>query len=94
MMRDMATVRISEADAARDFERLLAQVRAGAEVIIESNAAPIAIMRIPAPPARTFEEALALLPEESAAQMDEGFARDVESAIAAHRETLNPPSWE
>jgi hypothetical protein len=35
-----------------------------------------------------------LLPEDSAAVMDEGFAQDVEAAVAAHREPLNPPSWD
>jgi hypothetical protein len=33
----MATYRISEAEAARDFAGLLARVRAGEEVVIESD---------------------------------------------------------
>jgi antitoxin (DNA-binding transcriptional repressor) of toxin-antitoxin stability system len=90
----MATIRISEADAARDFASLMARVRAGAEVIIESDAPPVTIVRTPVQPARTFEEAVALLSEESAAVMDEEFARDVATAISAHREPLNPPAWE
>ncbi|HEX4030613.1 MAG TPA: hypothetical protein VHX20_09635 [Terracidiphilus sp.] len=90
----MATIHISEADAARDFAGLMARVRAGAEVVIESDALPVAIIRTPAQPGRSFEEAIALLPEDSTAVMDEGFARDVEAAIAAHREPLNPPSWD
>ena len=32
----MATIRISEAEAARNFAGLLAQVRAGAEIVIEA----------------------------------------------------------
>jgi antitoxin (DNA-binding transcriptional repressor) of toxin-antitoxin stability system len=94
MMRAVAAFRISEADAARDFASLMARVRAGAEVIIESGASPVAVVRTPAQPARTFEEARALLPEDSSARMDEEFARDVEMAIASQRESLNPPSWE
>jgi antitoxin (DNA-binding transcriptional repressor) of toxin-antitoxin stability system len=89
----MATFRISEADAARDFSRLLARVRAGEEVVIESDRFPIAIMHLPAPAPRTIEEAIALLPDDSKAVMDEEFARDVEGAITAHREPLNPPAW-
>jgi hypothetical protein len=35
-----------------------------------------------------------LLPEDSPAVIDEDFARDVEEAVAAHREPLNPPAWD
>jgi antitoxin (DNA-binding transcriptional repressor) of toxin-antitoxin stability system len=90
----MATIRISETDAARDFASLMARVRAGAEVMIESNEPPVAIVRTPVHPARTFEKAVALLPERLAARMDEDFAHDVENAIAGHREALNPPFWD
>lgn len=93
MMKGMATFRISEADALRDFAGLLARVRVGAEVVIESGSSPAAIIRTPVQPGRSFEDAIALLPEDSAAIMDEEFARDVEAAIAAHREPLNPPTW-
>lgn len=43
----MATrvIHISEAEAARNFDAVLAQVRSGAEIIIEQNARPIAIIR-------------------------------------------------
>jgi hypothetical protein len=50
-------------------------------------------MHLPAPAPRTIEEAIALLPDDSKAVMDEEFARDVEGAITAHREPLNPPAW-
>lgn len=90
----MATFRISEAEAARDFAGLLARVRAGAEVVIESDSRPVAVMHSPIPPSRTLEEVIALLPKDSPAVMDESFARDVEAAIAAHREPLNPPDWD
>ena len=90
----MAVIHISEADAARDFAGLLARVRAGAEVVIESEAAPIAVLRTPAPPRRSIEECIALLPEDSTAIIDEDFASDVAAAVAAHREPLNPPAWD
>jgi antitoxin (DNA-binding transcriptional repressor) of toxin-antitoxin stability system len=88
----MATIRISEAEAARDFAAVLARVRAGAEVVIESDACPVAVIRTPAPPRRSIEEVVASLPKNSPATIDEDFARDVEAAIAAHREPLNAPS--
>ena len=91
----MATFRISEADAVANFAGLLARVRAGEEVVIESGRFPVAIVRIPSPPNRTIEEAIALMPEDSSAVMDDDFARDVETAIAAHQDdSLNPPAWD
>jgi len=90
----MATIHISEADAARDFPGLLARVRAGAEIVIESDAHPVAVIHLPAPPRRSIEECIAQLPEDSPATIDEDFARDVEEAVAAHREPLNPPAWD
>ncbi len=90
----MATFRISEADAASHFADLLARVRAGAEVVIESGACPVAVLRAPAPPRRSIEECISLLPSDSTATIDEDFASDVEAAIAAHREPLNPPAWD
>ena len=90
----MATIHISEADAARDFAGLLARVRAGAEVVIESDAYPVAVLHSPAPTRRSIEECLALLPAESTATIDEDFASDVAAAVDTHREPLNPPAWD
>ncbi len=94
MIMSMATIHISEAEAARDFVGLLARVRAGVEIVIESDTHPVAIIRTPAPLRRSIEECIALLPEGSSATIDEDFARDVEAAVAAHREPLNPPAWD
>lgn len=89
-------IHISEEEAANDFRAILAQVRAGAEIVIESKAGklPVAIMHAPVPPRRTFSETIALLPEESTAVMDADFARDIEAAIDSHREPLEPPAWD
>jgi len=93
-MKPMATVHISEIEAARDFAGLLAKVRAGAEVVIESGSNPVVVLRVPTPPRRSIEECIALLPADSKAIIDEDFAVDVASAVAAHREPLNPPAWD
>ena len=90
----MATFHVSEAEAARDFTELLARVRAGAEIVIESGSSPIAVLRMPVPPRRSIEECIALLPADSPAIIDEDFASDVAAAVAAHREPLDPPSWD
>ncbi|HZD48584.1 MAG TPA: type II toxin-antitoxin system prevent-host-death family antitoxin [Silvibacterium sp.] len=91
---DMAVIHISEADAVRDFASLLARVRAGTEIVIESNSAPVAVLRMPTPARRSIEECIALLPEDSTATIDEGFALDVAEAVTVHREPLNPPAWD
>jgi antitoxin (DNA-binding transcriptional repressor) of toxin-antitoxin stability system len=94
MMMDMAVIHISESEAVRDFAGLLARVRAGAEVVIEDGAFPVAVVHMPVPPRRSIAECIAMLPEDSSATIDEDFARDVEEAVAAHREPLNPPAWD
>src|SRR6202022_5042737 len=85
-------IHISEADAARDFRKLLARVRAGAEVVIESGKLPVAVIHSPVPPHRSISECIALLPEDSTAVMDADFAKEVEAAIDTPREPLEPPA--
>ena len=89
-------IHISEAEAASNFADVLARVRAGAEVVIESERGklPLAVIHAPAPPRRTISECIALLPEDSTAVMDADFAKDVAAAIESHREPLTPPAWD
>lgn len=93
MIPVVATYHISETEAAREFPGLMDRVRAGFEVVIESGDQPVAVLLSSAPPSRTIEESIELLPKDSRAVMDEDFARDVEAAIDAHRDPLNPPAW-
>jgi hypothetical protein len=69
-------------EAISGFAGLLARVRAGAEIVIEQGATPVAVLHMPAPPCRSIEDCIALLPESSTATIDEEFARDVEKAVA------------
>lgn len=86
---------ISEAEATRDFGSLLVRVRAGAEFIIKDGSQPIAVVRPAEPPIRRLSESLQLAREHgSTATLDENFAKDVEAAVEAHRESLNPPAWD
>ncbi len=88
-------IHISEEEAASDFGKLLEQVRAGAEVVIESDKLPIAVVRPAEPHVRLLSESLRLAREHaSTATMDADFARDVEAAINSHREPLDPPAWD
>jgi prevent-host-death family protein len=70
-------IHISEAEAASDFASLLARVRSGAEVIIESGARPVAVLHPAEPLRRTISECIALIPEDSTATIDPDFANDV-----------------
>jgi hypothetical protein len=68
--------------------------RRGAEVIIERDAHPVAVIRPAEPVRRKISECIALMPADSTAKIDPDFAKDVEAAIAAHREPLEAPAWD
>lgn len=88
-------IHISEKEAATtNVASLLARVRAGAEVVIEGDSRPLAVLRMPEPVRRTISECIALLPEDSSATIDADFAKDVAAAVESLREPLNPPSWD
>ena len=89
-----ASIYISDTDATTDFASVLARVRAGAEVVIESNHQPIAVIHPPVPLRRSISECIALLPEDSTAVVDDDFARDVEAAIESLSDPFEPPSWD
>ena len=91
----MATIHISEADAARDFAGLMARVRAGAEIVIESGALPAAVLRAADPPRRSISESIALAksPPKSWATsrcMDPAFAADLEEIIRNRKPWTRP----
>ena len=96
--QDMAkdVIHISEAEAEGNFRALMAHVRAGAEVVIEDNARPVAVVRLIAEPtARPLSESLRLAREHgSTVTLDGEFGRDLEAVIDSHREPLNPPTWD
>jgi hypothetical protein len=52
------------------------------------------VLKPAAPPRRKISECIAMLSSESTATIDADFASDVEAAIAAHREPLEPPAWD
>jgi antitoxin (DNA-binding transcriptional repressor) of toxin-antitoxin stability system len=87
-------IHISDAEAASDFAALLDRVRSGAEIVIQHGSLPVAVLRASERVRRTVSECLALLPEDSADTIDADFCKDVEAAVASHREALNPQAWE
>jgi len=99
MIGVMATFRISEAELARDIPGVLAKVRDGAEVIVEQDHRPVAVIKMPQGPGRKLSECVALAKAYEAKLgyaplPDADFAADVQAAIDAHREPLNPPAWD
>lgn len=91
-------IHISEAEAASDFASVLARVRAGAEVVIETvdGKLPVAVVHSPVPARRTISECIALAKkhEEETGEspvLDPDFAADVEE-IVANRKPWNPPA--
>ena len=88
-------IRVSEAEAASDFPSLLAQVRAGAEVIIERDAEPVAVIRPAEPRVRALSDSLRLARARcSKATLDGDFGRDLEAVLNSHRDPLTPPAWD
>jgi prevent-host-death family protein len=88
-------IHISEADAASNFADVLARVREGAEVVIESGKLPVAVVRPAEPHLRLLSESLRLAKKHaSTATLDGEFARDLEAVVNSHREPLNSPAWE
>ena len=96
----MATIHISEAEAADDFAGLMARIRAGVEVIIESDARAVAVVR-PASSEfrpRLLSESIALAKRHAQElgyepRMDPEFAADLQEIVDS-RKPWNPPSWE
>src|SRR5882762_5492011 len=94
MIEGLAVLHITETELARDITSLLDRVQSGAEIVIERNAKPIAVLRAAEPRRRKLSEIAASLPEHSTATLDPDFATDVEEFIRNHREPLNAPDWD
>jgi len=95
MAKDVIHISEKEA-AATTIATLLAHVRAGAEVIIENDARPVAVLRSADPhPGRLLSESIALAEAHgSTVTLDGDFGRDLEEIINSHCEPLNPPAWD
>jgi antitoxin (DNA-binding transcriptional repressor) of toxin-antitoxin stability system len=95
MIEAMGTLRITEAELARDIHTVLAKVQEGVEVIVEQDHRPVAVIRTPLAKGRLLSECIALAEARgSTVTLDEGFMNDVEEGIASRSQPWNPPSWE
>jgi hypothetical protein len=92
----MAVIHISEAEAAKDFPALMEKVRGGAEVVIENDAIPVAVLHAPVAKeyVRRLSESLRMAKERgSTVTLDAEFGRDLQAVIDSHPEPLRNP-WE
>ncbi len=89
-------IHVSKSEAADKFDSLLDRVCEGAEVIIENDTRPVAVLR-PADyhPGRLLSESIALAEAHgSTVTLDGEFERDLEAIVDSHREPLKPPAWD
>jgi antitoxin (DNA-binding transcriptional repressor) of toxin-antitoxin stability system len=96
MLEEMAMVRITEAELARDIPAVPAKVEEGVELIVEQDDHPVAVIKTPQGPGRKISECIALAKahEQKLGHPpvpDPDFAPDVQAAIDAHREPFSPP---
>ena len=56
----MAELHMTEAEVARDFAAVLEEIQQGAEVIVERNAQPVAVIKLPQFRGRSIDECIAL----------------------------------
>ena len=95
MPDDIARVRITEDELARDTHAVLAKVQEGVEVIVEQDHRPVAVIRLPHRSGRPITEILRQARERnSTVTLDSDFTRDLQTIIASHQQPWNPPSWE
>jgi antitoxin (DNA-binding transcriptional repressor) of toxin-antitoxin stability system len=96
MIEEMATVRISEAELARDLHAVLEKVQEGVEVIVEQDHRAVAVIKTPHHSGRPITEILREARQRnSTVTLDEDFGTDLEEIILRHqREPWNPPSWD
>lgn len=92
----MATIHIPESEAARNFAAVMAHVRAGSEVVIESGSDPVAVIQPTVKrPGLLLSEILARMKARgSTLTLDGDFGHDLEEVITSHNEPLNPPEWD
>ncbi len=91
----MAQLHMTEAQVTKDFAAVLEKIQQGAEIIVERDAQPVAVIKLPQFRGRPIDECIALAKARgSHATLDEDFAKDLEDIINSHREPLTPPAWD
>jgi antitoxin (DNA-binding transcriptional repressor) of toxin-antitoxin stability system len=91
----MMQVHITEGEVSGNFSDVLAKVRDGAEVVVEHDHQPVAVIRSAKRSGRPISECIASAKASgSKVTLDGGFAADVEEGIGSRQKEWNPPSWD
>ncbi len=86
---------MTEAEVVRDFALVLEKLRQGAEVVVEQNHRPVAVIKPVKGPGRMLSQCLALAEAHgSTAILDDSFGRDLEEIIESRRESLDASRWD
>jgi antitoxin (DNA-binding transcriptional repressor) of toxin-antitoxin stability system len=88
-------VHLSRAELIRDIAAILERVEQGAEVIVEKDLMPVAVIQ-PAPRlGRLLSECITLAESHgSTVTLDEDFGRDLEEVILSRREPVDASRWD
>src|SRR3982751_4985993 len=92
MIESMITLRITEAELARDVRTVLNKVEQGSEVIIErEDHQPVALIQSPNRSGRPIEDILREARQRNlTVTLDEDFGKDLEEVIGAPPATMEP----
>ena len=94
MIEGMDRVHMTEAEVTSNFAAVLEKLSHGAEVVVEQDHRPVAVIKPVQGPGRPIDECIALAKAHgSDATLDEGFAKDLEEIIASRR-PLDTSVWD
>jgi antitoxin (DNA-binding transcriptional repressor) of toxin-antitoxin stability system len=94
MIEDMERLRMTGAEVANNFTAVLEKLKHGAEVVVEQDHRPVAVISPVKGPGRSIDECIALAKERgSGATLDEEYAADLEEIIAS-RQPLDTSVWD
>ena len=86
------TVHITEAELARDLHAILAKVQQGAEVVVEQDHRPVAVLRHPNRSGQLNSDLLREARQRTTVTLDEDLGKDLEEIIAIQRQPWDLPS--
>ncbi len=85
--------RLSATRASREFSRLLDEISAGAEYVIERRSEPVAIIAPASTAPRKISDCISLPLSRPSVRPDEGFESDLREIIQG-AEPGEPPTWD
>jgi prevent-host-death family protein len=89
----MTELHMTAAELGENLAEVLAKVRQGADVVIEQDDRPVAVLSPVVALGRKASEIMARMEKTSSATMDADFAHDVQAGIDARNQPWEPPAW-